>query len=229
MVSFHSWLNVVNIELVQSRTFLKLFFFYLSGDMITEVLFNSTVVPDPPHTLMVDFNDSRVVNISWTAGFDGKSPIENYTVEISQYNQIFKSVVCQGSLSSSACVVSSSSTNTSLTGLLPWTTYNIRVFATNAIGKSNSSQILIVTTDEEGTCMLFNLCISLLCIKRITWIIRTWVLQQGKGTGRLFGNCSNYFVTAVMCKCATNLWSKLEQESMCVLTVRILQAVGSKH
>ena len=134
--------------------------------MITEVLFNSTVVPDPPHTLTVDFNGSRVVNISWTAGFDGKSPIQNYTVEISQDNQIFKGVICQGSLSSGACVVSSSSTKASLTGLLPWTTYNIRVFATNAIGKSNSSQILNVTTDEEGTCMLLTLYISLFCIER---------------------------------------------------------------
>ena len=136
--------------------------------MITEVLFNSTVVPDPPHTLTVDFNGSRVVNISWTAGFDGKSPIQNYTVEISQDNQIFKGVICQGSLSSGACVVSSSSTKASLTGLLPWTTYNIRVFATNAIGKSNSSQILNVTTDEEGTCMLLTLYISLFCIERAT-------------------------------------------------------------
>ena len=136
--------------------------------MITEVLFNSTVVPDPPHTLTVDFKGSRVVNISWKAGFYGNSAIKNYTVEISQYNQIFKGVICQGSLSSSACVVSSSSTNASLTGLLPWTTYNIRVFATNAIGKSNSSQILSVTTDEEGTCMLLTLYISLLCIERAT-------------------------------------------------------------
>ena len=136
--------------------------------MITEVLFNSTVVPDPPHTLTVDFNGSWVVNISWTAGFDGKSPIQNYTVEISQDNQIFKGVICQGSLSSGACVVSSSSTKASLTGLLPWTTYNIRVFATNAIGKSNSSQILNVTTDEEGTCMLLTLYISLFCIERAT-------------------------------------------------------------
>ena len=136
--------------------------------MITEVLFNSTVVPDPPHTLTVDFNGPRVVNISWTAGFDGKSPIQNYTVEISQYNQIFKGAICQGSLSSGACVVSSSSTKASLTGLLPWTTYNIRVFATNAIGKSNSSQILTVITDEEGTCVLLTLCISSPSIERTT-------------------------------------------------------------
>ncbi|RMX58472.1 hypothetical protein pdam_00022152, partial [Pocillopora damicornis] len=107
------------------------------------------VVPDPPQNITVDTKGSRVINISWTAGFDGNCAIKNYTVKISQHDQILKDVVCQGSLSSSACVVSSLSTTASLTGLLPWTTYNIRVFARNKIGRSSSSPILNVTTDEE--------------------------------------------------------------------------------
>ena len=119
-------------------------------------MFNSLVVPDPPQNITVDTKGSRVINISWTAGFDGNCAIKNYTVEISQHDQILKDVVCQGSLSSSACVVSSLSTTASLTGLLPWTTYNIRVFARNKIGRSSSSPILNVTTDEEG--MLLALC-----------------------------------------------------------------------
>ena len=118
-------------------------------------LFNPTEVPDPPHSLTIDSKSSRVVIISWTADLYGIRASENYTVEISQYNQNFMDAVCQGSLSSNACVVSSYATKASLTGLLPWTTYNIRVFATNEIGKSNSSHILTVTTDEEGKCMLF--------------------------------------------------------------------------
>ena len=118
-------------------------------------LFNPTEVPDPPHSLTIDSKSSRVVIISWTADVYGIRTSENYTVEISQYNQNFMDAVCQGSLSSNACVVSSYPTKASLTGLLPWTTYNIRVFATNEIGKSNSSHILTVTTDEEGKCMLF--------------------------------------------------------------------------
>ena len=195
----------------------------------TELFFNSTVAPDPPQTLKVDSKGSRVVIISWTDGFIGNSAIENYTVEISQYNQSFMGAFCQGSLSSSACVVSSSFTKASLTGLLPWTTYNIRVFATNAIGKSNSSQILIVITDEEGTCMLPTVCISLLCIERATEIIQYPSIMVGDRGCRLYGNCSFYFMRAIVCKCATNLWSKLEQESKCVLTVKGLQAVASKQ
>ena len=74
------------------------------------MLFDSLVFPDPPQNITVDTKTSRLVNISWTASFDGNSAIENYTVEISEHDQIFKDVVCQGSLSSSACVVSSLST-----------------------------------------------------------------------------------------------------------------------
>ena len=115
-----------------------------------EMLFNSSVGPNPPQNITVGSKGSRVVNISWNSGFHGNSDIKNYTVEISEDSQIFKDVDCQGSLSSSACVVSSLSTTASLTGLLPWTTYSIRVFATNKIGRGNSSHNLNVTTDEEG-------------------------------------------------------------------------------
>ena len=107
------------------------------------------MVPDPPMNLKVDFKGSRVVIVSWTAGFDGNSGILNYTVEISEDNQNFTNAKCQG-LSSSVCVISSSSTNASLEGLLPWTTYYIRVFATNKVGPSGTSSVVNTTTDEEG-------------------------------------------------------------------------------
>jgi len=99
--------------------------------------------------LYVDFTGSRVVVVSWTAGFDGNSDILNYTVEISEDNLNFADAKCQG-LSRSACVVSNSSTSASLEGLLPWTIYYIRVFATNKLGPSNKSSVVNKTTDEEG-------------------------------------------------------------------------------
>ena len=147
-----------------------------------EMLFNSLVVPDPPQNITVDTKGSRVVNISWTASFDGNSAVENYTVEISEHDQIFKDVVCQGTLSSSACVVSSLSTTASLTGLFPWTTYNIRVFARNKIGRSNSSPILNVTTDEAG--MLLTLCSVLLCMKRVINNSHPCATRTWQGIGR---------------------------------------------
>ena len=94
-------------------------------------------------------------NISWTVGFDGDGVIENYTVEISNDDQYFSNAVCDGTLLNRACVVSSESAF--LTELFPWTTYYVRVFARNAVGKSNSSSVLNFTTDEEGALWFFQL------------------------------------------------------------------------
>ena len=118
--------------------------------MVIKMLFNSSNVSDPPKNVTVVSKGSRVVTISWTAGFDGNSAIQNYTVEISEDNQAFRDAVCQGSLLNNACVVSS--TSTSLTGLFPWTTYYIKVhvLVRNVVGSGGGSSIVKVTTDEEG-------------------------------------------------------------------------------
>ena len=118
------------------------------------------MVPDPPQDVLVDSKGSRVVNISWRAGFDGNSEILNYTVEISEDNQTFSGAKCQG-LSNGTCVVSNSSTSASLEGLFPWTTYFILVFATNKVGPSLRSSVVSTTTDEEG--MLLNSFYSKIC------------------------------------------------------------------
>ena len=115
------------------------------------------MVPDPPLNVTVDRKSSRAVNISWVAGFNGNSAIQNYIVEISEDNQNFGDAMCQGSLSNSSCIVPSSSTSASMESLSPWTTYFIRVFARNIVGTSSSSSVVNVTTDEEGTFWLFEI------------------------------------------------------------------------
>ena len=122
--------------------------------MFIEIMLNFAVIPDPPQTLAVDSKGSRMANVSWMAGFDGNSAIQNYTVEISEDNRAFGDVMCHRSLLNGSCVVSS--TSASLTGLFPATTYYIRVFATNPVG-SGSSSVAIVTTDEEGALWLFKI------------------------------------------------------------------------
>ena len=108
------------------------------------------MVPSPPQNVEVIAKTSRVVNISWTPGFNGNSDILNYTVEISTDNQTFAQATCPG-ISSSGCVVSSSITNASLVGLHPGRTYYIRVFGTNDVGSSTAaSSVITTTTDEEG-------------------------------------------------------------------------------
>ena len=138
------------------------------------------MVPDPPHDLLVDSKGSRVVNISWRAGFDGNSEILNYTVEIGEDNQTFIGAKCQ-ELSSGTCVVSGNSTSASLEDLLPWTTYYIRVFATNKVGSGLRSSVANTTTDEEGmleTRFYSKICVTVLwlityCMRLTLWIGQT--------------------------------------------------------
>ena len=117
--------------------------------------------PHPPLNVTVVSKSSRVVNISWIDGFDGNSAIKNYRVDIesSEDNAELAGAACQGSLSDSSCVVSS--TSASFGNLSPWTTYSFKVFATNEVGTSNGSSVVNATTDEEGTvckqCGCFNI------------------------------------------------------------------------
>jgi len=106
------------------------------------------VKPKAPLNVSVDSKSSREVNISWIAGFDGNSAIQDYTVKRSLDNVTFVDAVCQGSLSNSSCVVSS--TSASFRNLLPWTTYYFKVFARNIVGISHGSPVVHTTTDEEG-------------------------------------------------------------------------------
>ena len=115
------------------------------------IIFNSTVKPDPPQSVMIASKTSRTVTISWKSGFDGNSQISSYTVEFSEDNQTFSDGYCQG-LSNSSCRVSGQITNATLEGLHPGRMYYFRVFANNTVGQSEASSVVNATTDEEGTC-----------------------------------------------------------------------------
>ena len=69
---------------------------------------------------------------------------------ISQDNQIFEDVSCQGSFNDSSCTVPGVVTSVILEDLHPFTMYYLRVFAVNKIGQSESSEVVNATTDEEG-------------------------------------------------------------------------------
>ena len=141
---------VVVVFLMSFSKTQSFFFFYAFSFILLYV-----AVPSPPENVTVITKTSRVVNISWTPGFNGNSDILNYTVEISTDNQTFTEARCHG-LSSSGCVVSSSFTSASLLDLHPGRTYYIRVFATNKVGVSvvYVSSVITTTTDEEGKRLL---------------------------------------------------------------------------
>jgi len=86
--------------------------------------------------------------MSWIAGFDGNSAIQNYTVKTSLDNADFVDAVCQEYMSDGSCVVSS--TSASVGNLSPWTLYYFKVLARNMVGTSEGSPVVNATTDEEG-------------------------------------------------------------------------------
>lgn len=55
----------------------------------------------------------------------------------------------------SQLIVSSAETTATLRGLTPVTSYYIRVIAENAIGRSEPSEVIEVTTEEEGTITIY--------------------------------------------------------------------------
>lgn len=124
---------------------------------LLNIFFNSTVKPDPPQNVTIESKTSRTITISWTSGFDGNSEITSYTVEISDNGLNFSDVKCQG-WSNDSCTVSGLDTNATLEGLLPYTTYFLRVFAVNKVDQSDASSEVHVVTDEEGTSLFYYLC-----------------------------------------------------------------------
>lgn len=92
----------------------------------------------------------RTITITWKSGFDGNSEITSYTVEIRDNGLNFSDANCHG-WSNNSCNVSGLYTNAILEGLSPNTTYFIRVFAHNNVGRSDPSSEVKTVTDEEGT------------------------------------------------------------------------------
>ena len=127
-------------------------FFFVSVFVFCFCFFFPADVPEPPKDVKVISRGSREVNISWIAGFNENSAIQNYTVEISEDRQTFRDAICPGTLLKNNCVIYS--TRVSIKELSPWTTYYLRVFARNMIGSSHYSSVINVTTDEEGALFL---------------------------------------------------------------------------
>jgi len=95
-----------------------------------------TTVPNAP-VLSTTGNTDTTISISWTAPANGGSTITGYTYQWSTNN--FASIIGNTS-------VSGATNSATISGLSASTSYNIRVFATNAIGNSAFSNVLTVAT-----------------------------------------------------------------------------------
>ncbi|KAF7228072.1 cell adhesion molecule DSCAML1 isoform X1 [Nothobranchius furzeri] len=101
------------------------------------------VNPGRPLPLKVETREvkERTLTVRWTAPFDGGRPITTYIIEIknkyASWDTAIRTEVTQPQL-----------TQVTLVDLRPYKTYNLRMFAANSVGTSETSNVLTITTKE---------------------------------------------------------------------------------
>ncbi|CAL1270596.1 unnamed protein product [Larinioides sclopetarius] len=98
--------------------------------------------PDRPASVDVTTKGSRSISITWSAPYSGNSLILKYIIE-------YKSAKEPWTLAKTIAVDSSDIMHT-IQGLVPHTTYHIRVKAENAVGSGDFSEPITVLTDGEA-------------------------------------------------------------------------------
>ncbi|XP_015197156.1 cell adhesion molecule DSCAM isoform X2 [Lepisosteus oculatus] len=98
--------------------------------------------PDPPEVEIRDVRD-RSIALRWTMGFDGNSPITGYDIECKNKSDSWDSVQRTKD-------VSPQLNQATIIELHPSSTYSIRMYAKNRIGKSEASNELTITTEEAA-------------------------------------------------------------------------------
>ncbi|KAK9507868.1 hypothetical protein O3M35_007638 [Rhynocoris fuscipes] len=100
-------------------------------------------VPEAPHALKVLDKSGRSVQLSWSAPYDGNSPILRYLIEYK---------VAKGSwdVDIDRVMVPGHETRGAVLNLSPATTYHMRVVAENEVGSSTHSEAVTIITAEEA-------------------------------------------------------------------------------
>ncbi|RUS77575.1 hypothetical protein EGW08_014679, partial [Elysia chlorotica] len=111
------------------------------GSLISHLVVHEP--PEPPQDLAVANVTSRETFVSWTRPFDGNSPITNFSVQYINATEIWQGVLPNITVRQDQLFVT-------LTSLLPAFKYHIRVIAQNAVGRSEPSNVVDVTTEEEA-------------------------------------------------------------------------------
>ncbi|KAI1289732.1 Down syndrome cell adhesion molecule-like protein 1 -like protein [Halotydeus destructor] len=99
--------------------------------------------PDPPLDIRITEIDGRSAKISWSPPFSGNSPITHYVVQHKALQDDWSSQT------GSALTISGTESNFRLRNLHPVTSYQLRLMAANAVGKSEPSSAIDFTMDEE--------------------------------------------------------------------------------
>lgn len=99
-------------------------------------------VPEQPKNLRINAQQSRSLQLTWSQPFAGNSPIIEYHI---QYKLIIESWQGPEKIS-----VSGTQTVVNINNLHPAKAYHIRMAAENKLGSSEFSEVVQITTLEEG-------------------------------------------------------------------------------
>nr|XP_024214159.1 Down syndrome cell adhesion molecule-like protein Dscam2 isoform X8 [Halyomorpha halys] len=100
-------------------------------------------VPEAPNGLKVLDKSGRTVQLSWSAPYDGNSPIKRYLIEYKVSKGKWDNDIDR-------VMVPGHQTMESVPNLSPATTYHMRVVAENEVGTSEPSEPVMIITAEEA-------------------------------------------------------------------------------
>lgn len=117
-------------------------------------------VPEQPKNLRINAQQSRSLQLTWSPPFAGNSPIIEYHIQYKLITGIFQPLVLgkinvnnvfpESWQSSERVSVPGAQTLVNINGLHPAKAYNIRMAADNKMGSSEFSEVVQITTLEEG-------------------------------------------------------------------------------
>ncbi|KAM3612613.1 uncharacterized protein V6R79_011263 [Siganus canaliculatus] len=104
-----------------------------------------TVVAVRPHPLKLETREvkEKTITVRWTPAFDGGQPITTYMIDLKNKQTSWDTAIRTE-------VYNPGLTELTLVDLRPARTYNLRMFAVNVVGTSDSSNVLTVTTKEAA-------------------------------------------------------------------------------
>ncbi|TNM98701.1 hypothetical protein fugu_013265 [Takifugu bimaculatus] len=85
----------------------------------------------------------RSLKVQWTPAFDGGRPVTSYRVDLKSKEASWDTAVITQ-------ILNPDLTHLTLVDLHPAKSYNLRMFATNSVGTSHSSNVLTITTKEAA-------------------------------------------------------------------------------
>ncbi|XP_011609006.2 Down syndrome cell adhesion molecule-like protein 1 homolog [Takifugu rubripes] len=104
-----------------------------------------SVVAARPGPLTVETREvrERSLKVQWTPAFDGGRPVTSYRVDLKSKQASWDTAVITQ-------ILNPDLTHLTLVDLHPAKSYNLRMFATNSVGTSHSSNVLTITTKEAA-------------------------------------------------------------------------------